>query len=54
MIIHNLPQHCGHDAPGVGLKPSDAYLNAVDGELQVVGLAVVIGGSQVVCAEGAQ
>jgi len=43
-----------HVDPDLDFEPGDADYDARLGQLQVVGLAVVVRGGQVVCAEGAQ
>ena len=47
-------EHCGYKEPHVRLKPADAGLNPGDCKLEVVGLTIVICGSQIICTERAQ
>lgn len=44
-------QHCGYKDPHINLEPGNPQFNAGDRKLEVVRFAIVICGSEVVCAE---
>lgn len=50
-MFNYLLEDCGNKDAHVGLEPINPSLNACHRKLKIVGLAIVICGSEVVCTE---